>query len=156
MASKHLDTRVDRRLINICCCSVAQSCHGLQHTRPPCPSPSPEVFPSSCPLHQWCHPGISSSDTLFSFCPQSFPRSGTFPMSQLFHSDDQNTGASASFLPLAIQGWFPLTLSGLFSLLSKGLLRVFSSTTVWKYQVSSALPYLQSNSHNHKWPLGWP
>ena len=66
--------------------------HGLQHTRPPCPSPSPRVCPNSYSLHQWCHPAISSSDTLFSFCPQSFPASGTFPMSQLFVSDDQNTG----------------------------------------------------------------
>ena len=69
--------------------------HRLQHARPPCPSPSPEIFPSSCPLHQWCHPVISSSDDLFS-CPQSFPALGTFPMSQLFTSDEQNTGASAS------------------------------------------------------------
>ena len=65
-------------------------------------------------------------------------------------------GASASFLPMAIQDWFPLTLSGFLSLLSKGLPRVFSSTTVWRHQVSSALPYLQFSSHNHKWPLGWP
>ena len=74
--------------IYCCCCSVVQSCptlwpHGPQHTRPPCPSPSPNVCPSSCPLHQWCHPAISSSDALFSFCPQSFPASGTFPMSWL-------------------------------------------------------------------------
>ena len=69
--------------------------HGLQLIRPPCPSPSPRVFPSSCSLHWWCHPAISCSDTLFSFCPQSFPASGTFPMSSLFASDDQNTGASA-------------------------------------------------------------
>ena len=61
--------------------------HGLQHTRPLCPSPSPKVCPSSCPLHWWCHPVISSSDALF-FCPQSFPASGNFPMSQLFTSDD--------------------------------------------------------------------
>ena len=60
--------------------------HGLQHARPPCPSPSPKVCPSSCPLHQWCHPAISSSNTLFSFCPQSFPASGTFPMSLSIHS----------------------------------------------------------------------
>ena len=137
-------------------CVRLSATHGLQHARPPCPSPSPEVCPGSCPLHQWCHPVISSSDVLFSFCLQSSPSSGTFPMSQLFHSDDQNTGASASFLPMAIQGWFPLTLSRLLSLLSKGLLRVFSSTTVWRHQVSSALPYLKSSSHNHKWPLGWP
>ena len=98
--------------------------HTLQHTRPPCPSPSPRVFPSSCPLHWWCHPGISSSNTLFS-CPQSFPASGTFPMSRLFASDDQNTGAlaSVSALPTSIQGWFPLRLSGLISLLSRGTFR---------------------------------
>ena len=97
--------------------------HGLQHARPLCPSPSPEVCPSSCPLNQWCHPFISSSDAFFPFCPQSFPASGSFPMSQLFASDAQNTGvsASASVLPTGIQGWFPLRLTGLISLLSKGL-----------------------------------
>ena len=105
--------------------------HGLQHVRPPCPSPSPKVCPSSCPLHQWCHPAITSSDTLFSFCPQSFSASGTFPMSRLFTSGDQNTGASASVLPVNIQGRFPLTLTGLISMLSKGLSGVFSSTTVY-------------------------
>ena len=81
-----------------------------QHARPPCPSPSPGVCPSSCPLHQWCCPAISSSVALFSFCPQSFPASGTFPMSQLFALSDQNTGASASVLPTSIQGWFPFRL----------------------------------------------
>ena len=69
---------------------------GLKHSRPPFPSSSPGVCPSSCSLHQWCHPAISSSDTLFSFCSQSFPASGTFPMNRLFASDDQNTRASAS------------------------------------------------------------
>jgi len=95
--------------------------HGLQHTRPPCPSPSPEVCPMSCPLHWWCHPAISSFDTLFSFCPQSFSASGTSPMSQLFASDDQNTGVLAlpSVLPTSTEGWFPLGLTGLMSLLSK-------------------------------------
>ena len=94
--------------------------HGLQHARPPCPSPSSEVCPSSCPLHQWCHPAVSSSDVLFSFDPQSFPASGTFPVSWLFTSGDQNTGASASasVLPMSIQGLFPLRLTGLISLLS--------------------------------------
>ena len=79
--------------------------HGLQHTRPPCSSPFPEVFPSSCSLHWWCHPAISSSDALFSYCPQFFPASGSFPMSWLFTSDDQNSGASASasVLPTSIQ-----------------------------------------------------
>ena len=106
--------------------------HGLYHSRPPCPSPFPKVCPSSCPLHQWCHPAISSSDVPFSFCPQSFPASGTFPMSQLFTSGDQNTGASASasVLPVNIQGWFTLWLTGLTILLSKGLSGVFSNTMV--------------------------
>ena len=96
--------------------------HGLQPARPFCPSPLPEVCPSSRPLHWWCHAAISSSDTLFSFCPQSFPASRTFPMSWLFTSDDQNTGASASpsDLPMSIQGSFPLRLTSLIFLLSKG------------------------------------
>ena len=98
---------------------------GLQSTRPPCPSPSLEVCPSSRSLHWWCCPAISSSDALFSFCPQSSPASGTFSMNHLFTSDDQNTGASASVLPVNIQGWSPLRLTGLI-LLSKGLSRVFS------------------------------
>ena len=79
--------------------------HWLQHARPPCPSPSLEVCPRSCPLHQWCHPAISSSDSLFSFCPQSFPASGTFPMSHLFTSDDQNTRASDKILVLQHQSF---------------------------------------------------
>ena len=115
---------------------------GLQHTRPPCPPSSPRVCPSSCSLHWWCYPAISSSDTLFSFCLQSFPASGTFPMSQLFASGDQNTGvsASASVLPMSIQGWFPLRLTGLISLQSKGHLGVFSSTTVRSHQFFGTLP----------------
>ena len=129
--------------------------HGLQHVRPPCPSSSPDVYPGSCPLHHWCHPAISSSDTLFSFCPLSFPASGTFPMSQLFTSDDQNTGASALVLPTSIQGWFPLRMTGLI-LLSKGLSGVFSSTTVWRHQFFGVLPSLQSSSHNCIWPLRKP
>ena len=130
--------------------------HGLQHARPPCPSPLPGVFPSSCPLHQWYHPSISSSDALFSSWPQSFPASETFPISQLFPSGDQSTGASASasVLLTSIQGWFPL--SGLISLLSKRLSRVFSSTTVRRHQFFGALPYLRSSSHNCTWPLGRP
>ena len=108
------------------CCSVTQSCPVLWprgHMVPPCPSPSPKVYPSSFSLHWWCHPAISSSDILFSFCPWSFPASGTFPMSHLCSSDDQNTGASASasVLPVNIQGWSPLRLTGLIALLSKGL-----------------------------------
>ena len=92
--------------------------HGLQHTRLPCPSPSPRVCPSSCSLSQWCHPTISSSATLFSFCLQSFPASGSFPVTQLFTSGGQRIGASASVLPVSIQGWFSLGLTGLIPLLS--------------------------------------
>ena len=89
------------------CCWVTQSCPTLCDpmdcsTLGLCPSPSPGVCPSSCPLHLWCHPAISSSDTLFSFWPQSFPASGTFSVSQLFASDDQNPGVSASVLPRSI------------------------------------------------------
>ena len=132
--------------------------HGLQHTMPPCPSPSPRVCPSSRSLHRWCHPAVSSSDTLFSFCPQSFPASRTFPVSQLFASDDQTYGpsASASILPMSIQGCFSLRLTGLTFLLSKGLSGVFSSTTVWKHQFLGILPSLWSSSHNQTWPLGRP
>ena len=113
-----------------CCCSVTQSYltlwpHGLQQARPLCPSPSPEVCPSSCPLHQWCHPAISTSDVLLSFCLQSFPASRNLPMSQLFASDDQNTtvSASASVLPMSIQGWFPLKFTSLIFLLSSCCLK---------------------------------
>ena len=122
---------------------------GLQHGRPPCPSSSLKVWPSSCLLHWWCHPAISSSDSLFSFFPQSFLVSGTFPMSQLFASDDQNTEASTSVsvLPASIQGWFPLRLTGLISLLSKGLSGVFSTTTVWRHPFFGVLPSSWSSSH---------
>ena len=128
--------------------------HGLQHTRPLCPSQSPKGCPSSCPLHQWCHPAISSSDALFSFYPQPFPASGSFPMSWLFPSDDQNTGTSASVLLMNIQDWFPLRLTDLISLQSKGLSGVFSSITVQRHQFFGSLPSLQSSSHNHTWQLG--
>ena len=134
--------------------------HGLRHTRLPCPSPTPEVCPSSCPLYWWCQPDISSSDALLSFCPQSFPASGTFPMSQLFTSGDQNTGlqysASASVLPMSIQGWFPLRLICLIPSQFKGLSRDFSSTTVGRHQFFGPLPSLLSSSHNRTWPLGRP
>ena len=103
--------------------------HGLQHARPPCPSPSPRVCWSSCPLNQWCHPTISSFVTPFSFFLQCLPASGSFPMNRLFASGGQRFGASASVLPMHIQGWYPLRLTSLISLLSKGLSGVFSSTT---------------------------
>ena len=113
--------------------------HGLQHGRHPCSAPSLGVFPrdgqtDSCSLNQICHPTIPSFNSLFSFCPRSSPASGTFPISFLFTSDDQNTGVSASVLPVNIQGWSPLRLTGLFFLLSKGLSWVYSSTTVWRHQ----------------------
>ena len=117
--------------------------HGLQHARLPCPSLSPTVCSNSCPWSWWCHPSISSSIALFSSsCPQSFPASGSFPMSWLFSSSDQSIGNWASVLPLNIQSWFPLRLTGLISLQSKGLSRVFSSTTVWKHQLSFMLNLL--------------
>ena len=114
--------------------SVVSDClqpHGLQHTRLPLTSLSPGVCSNSCPMSQWCHPIISSSVAYFSSCLQSFPASGSSPMSRLFASGDQSIGASESVLPINIQGWFSLGLTGLIFLLSKGLLRIFSSTTVW-------------------------
>ena len=84
--------------------------HESQHPRPPCPSPTPGVHPNPCPLSRWCHPTISSSAVPFSSCPQSFPASGSFPMSQLFASDGQSIGVSAStsVLPMNTQDWSPL------------------------------------------------
>ena len=92
------------------------------------------VCSNSCPLSQWCHPTISFSVVPFSSCPQSFPTSGSFPMSQLFVSGGQSIRASASVFPMTIQGWFPLGLTGLISLEYKVLSRVFSSTTIQKHQ----------------------
>ena len=113
--------------------------HGLQHTRPPCPSPTPGACSNSSPLNWWCHPTISSSVIPFSSRLQSFPASGSFPESQFFTSGGQSIGASASalVLPVNIQGWFPLGSCGLI-LQSKGLSRVFSNTTVQKHQFFGA------------------
>ena len=126
--------------------------HGLQHARLPCPSLSPGVCSNFCPLSWWCHSTILSTVAPFS-CPQSFPASGSFPVSRLFTSGGQSirASASASDLPMNIRGWFPLRLTGLISLLSKGLSRVFSSTTVQKYQFFGTQPSLWSNSHIHTW-----
>ena len=101
--------------------------HGLQYARPPCLSPSPGVCPTSCPLNWWCHPTVSSSVTLFSFCLQSFSASGSFPMSQFFATGGQSIGASASAsaLPMNIQDWFPLGWTGWNSLQSKRLSSLF-------------------------------
>ena len=140
------------------CCSFTQSCltlwsHGLQHTRLPCPSPFPGACSNSRPLSRQCHSTISSSVVPFSSCLQSFPASGSFLMSQLFASGGQSIGASASasVLPMNIQGWFPLGFTGLISLLSKGLSRVSSSTTVQRHQFFSAQPFLLSSSHICTW-----
>ena len=115
---------------------------GLQHTRPPCPSPTPEVYSNSCPLSRWCHPTISSSVVPFSSCLQSFPVSGSFPVSRIFVSGGQSIGASASasVLLMNIQDWFPLGLTGLTKRgpLQKGMANHFSILalrtpwTVWK------------------------
>ena len=123
--------------------SVAQLCptlrpHGLQHTRLPCPSPTPRACSNSCPSSWWCHPTISSSVIPFSSRLQSFPASGSFPVSQFFASGGQNTGVSASVLPMNIEDWFPLGWTGWVSLQSKGLSRVFSNTTVQKHQLFGA------------------
>ena len=114
--------------------------HGLQHDRLTCPSPTPGVFSSSCPLSQWCHPTISSSVVPFSSCLQSFPSSECFQMSQFFASGGQSirVSASTSVLPMNIDNWFPLGWTGWISLQSKGLSRVFSNTTVQKHQFFSA------------------
>ena len=148
-----------------CCCWVTKSCltlcdlqHArLQHTRLPCPSLSPRVCSGSCPLSQWCYLSISSSAALF-FCLQSFPASGSFPMSWVFTSGGQNIGvsASASVLPGNIQGWFPLGLTSSISSKPKGLSRVFSSTTIWKHQFFGAQPSSWSNSPIYTWLLEKP
>ena len=136
--------------------------HGLQHARPPCPSPPPGVYTNSCPLSLWwtqcpLSPTISFSVVPFSSHLQSFPASGSFQMSQ-FTSGGKSIGvsASASVLPMNIQDWFPLGWAGWISLQSKGLSRVFSNTTVQKYQFFSAQLSLWSNSHVHTWLLEKP
>ena len=129
--------------------------HGLQHARLPCPSPSPGASSNSCPLSWWCHPTISSSVIPLSSCFQSFPALGSFLMSHLFTSGDQSIGTSASAwdFPMNIRDWFPLGLTGWISLQSKGLSRVFSNTTVRKYQFLIAQPSLWANFHIHIWLL---
>ena len=139
--------------------SVAQSCltlqpHELQHARPPCPSPAPRVYPNPCPSSRCCHPAISSSVIHFSFCPQSFPASGSFPKNWLFSSSGQSIGvsASASVLPMNPQDWSPLGWTGWISLQSKGLSRVFSNTR-FKIINSSAFSFLYvptlTSIHDH-------
>ena len=119
--------------------------HGLQNASPPCASPTPGVYSNSCPLSQWYHPTISSSVVPFTSCLQSFPASGSFPMSQLFQSVGQSIGVSAStsVLPMNTQDWSPLGWTGWISLQSKGLSRVFS-TPQFKNIISSVLSFLYS------------
>ena len=111
--------------------------YGLQHTRPSCSSPTPRACSNSHPLSRWCHPTISSSVVPFSSCLQSFPASGSFPVSQFFTSVGKSIGvsATASVLLMNIQDWFPSGLTGLISLQSNGLSRVFSNTTVQMIQI---------------------
>ena len=130
--------------------------HGLQHARLPCPSLSPRVCSNSHPLSRWCHPTISSSVIPFSSCLQSFPASGSFPMSQFFTSHGQSIGVSASVFPVTIQDWFLLGWTGWISWLSMGLPRVFSNTTVQKCKFFDAQLSLWSNSHIHKWLMKKP
>ena len=124
--------------------------HGLQHVRPPCPTPG--VYLNSCPSSRWCYPTISSSFVPFSSHLHYLPASGSFPVSQFFVSGGQTIGvsSSASVLPMNIQDWFPLGLTGLI-LQSKRLSRIFSNTTVQKHQFFSAQSSLWSNSHIHTW-----
>ena len=141
-------------------CSVVSDClwpHESQHTRPPCPSPTPGVYSNSCPSSQWCHPDISSSVVPFYSCPQSLPASGSFPMSQLFTWGGQSTGISAlaSVLPMNTQDWSHLGWTG-WILQIQRLSRVFSNTIVQKHQFFSAQLSSQSNSHIHMWPLEKP
>ena len=131
--------------------------HRLQHVRLPCPSPTPRVYSNSYPLSRWCHPTIPSSVVPFSSCPQSFPASGSFPMSQFFSSSGQSIGvsASASVLPMNTQDWSPSEWTGWISLQSKGLSR--SPTPQFKSINSLALSFsLWSSSHIHTWPLEKP
>ena len=138
--------------------SVTQSCltlrpHGLQHARPSCASTTPQGCSNSCPSNSWFHPTVSPSVTLFASCLQSSLALGSFPMSQFFALGGQSIGASASasVLPMNIQGWFSLQLTGWTSLQSKGLSRVFSNTTVQKHQFLSTQLSLWSNSFIHTW-----
>ena len=130
--------------------------HGLQHVRLPHPSPTPGVYWNSCPSSWWYHPTTSSSIVPFSSHLQTFPASGSFPISQFFLLGGQSIEASASVLPMNIQDWFPLELTGLISLQSKGLSRVFSNTTIWKHQFFGTQSSLWSNAHIHTWQLEKP
>ena len=138
--------------------SVVSDClrpHEPQHARARCSPPTPGIHPIPCPSTRWCLPNISSSVAPFYSCPQSFPASGSCPMSQLFAWGGQSTevSAPASVLPMNTQDWSPLGWTGWLSLQSKGPSRVFSNTTVQKYQFFGIQLSSQSKSHIHIWPL---
>ena len=147
--------------IDICCCSVAKSSLTLrrplelQHVRFPCPSLSPRVCSNSCPLSWWCLPSISSFVTLFSFCLQSFPSLGSFPVSWLFSSVGQSHWSfSFSISPSnEYSGLFSFRIDWFDLLVVQGLSRVFSNTTVQKYQFFGAQPSLW---YIHTWQLEKP
>ena len=132
--------------------------HGLQPAKPPWPSPAPRVYPNSCPLSVWCHSTISSAVVPLSSCLQSFPASGSFPISQLWTWGGQNVGVSAvtSVLPMNTQDWSPLGWTGGIFLQSRRLSRVFSNTTVQKHQFFCPQLSSPSNSHIHTWLLEKP
>ena len=137
-------------------CSVMSNSlqlQGMQHARLPCPSPSPRVYSYSCPLSQWCHPTISSSVVPFSSCPQSLPASESFPGSRLFTSGGQSIGASASasVLPMKIQGLFPFGMTGLISLPSKGLQHHSLKASILLHSV-----FFLPSSHINRWLLVKP
>ena len=124
--------------------------HESQHASPPCPSLTPGVYSDSCPSSWWCHPAISSSVVPFSSCPQSFPASGSFPVSQLFAWGGlYGVSASTSVLPMNTQDWSLLGWTGWISLQSKELSRVFSNTTVQKHQFFGPQLSSPSNSYIH-------
>ena len=127
--------------------------HGLQHNRPPCPSPCPGICLSSCSLHWWCSPTISPL-TPSSFTSLNFPIIRDFSNESAVHIRWPKYWSFS--IPVNIQSWFPLRLTNLISLLSKELSGVFLSTTVWMHRFFGILPSLQSNSHKHTWPLGRP
>ena len=130
----------------------------LQHARPPCPSPTPGVHPNPCPSSWWCHPTISFSVIPFSSCPQSFPASESFQMSQFFAWGGQSIGVSdsTSVLPMNTQVWSPLGWTGWIFLQSKGVSRVFSNTKVQKHQFFSTQHSSPSNSRILTRPLEKP
>ena len=128
--------------------------HELQHSRLPCPLPAPGFHPNPCPLNQWCHPIISSSVIPFSSCPQSFPASGSFPMSQLFTSCGQSIGVSAStsVLPMNIQDWSLLGWTGWISL--EKAMATHSRTLAWEVpwmEESGGLQSMGSHRVRHDW-----